>query len=66
MNRAAEVLLAAQDLDWGPLQLRGQFEDRATYRAYWMLLKRARAHGMELSPEVHARFFPGESEAHGR
>lgn len=54
---AAEILAAAQDADWGPIQHRGRLHDRASYRYYWELLQRARLTGMALSAEATQRFF---------
>ncbi len=54
---AGEILLAAQEADWGPIQHAGKLHDRASYRYYWELLKRARATGMELAETVSQRFF---------
>jgi citrate lyase subunit beta / citryl-CoA lyase len=55
---AGEILAAAQDVDWGPIQHHGTLHDRASYRYYWELLQRARATGMSLSDEAARRFFP--------
>jgi citrate lyase subunit beta / citryl-CoA lyase len=55
---AAEILLAAQDADWGPIQREGQLHDRASYRYYWELLQRARSTGMTLTEPALSRFFP--------
>jgi citrate lyase subunit beta/citryl-CoA lyase len=54
---AAEILLAAQDADWGPIQREGRLHDRASYRYYWELLQRAQSTGMELSADARSRFF---------
>ncbi len=54
---ASEVIAAAQDALWGPIQLHGRLHDRASYRYYWNLLKRAHATGCELPGDVHQRFF---------
>ncbi|MBL8459930.1 MAG: CoA ester lyase [Zoogloea sp.] len=54
---ASAILLAAQDAGWGPIQHAGKLHDRASYRYYWELLKRARATGMTLPAESAARFF---------
>lgn len=45
---ACQILVAAQDKHWGPIQHAGKLHDRASYRYYWELLKRARATGMEI------------------
>lgn len=57
VDTAAEILLAAQNNDWGPIQHAGRLHDRASYRYYWELLMRARATGMTLPTEAFSRFF---------
>lgn len=54
---ASDILLTAQDAGWGPIQHAGKLHDRASYRYYWELLKRARATGMTLPAESAVRFF---------
>lgn len=54
---AADILAAAQDADWGPIQQAGKLHDRASYRYYWELLQRASATGMELPAAALQRFF---------
>lgn len=57
VEAAAEILLAAQDTGWGPIQHRGKLHDRASYRYYWELLARAHATGMNLPDAASAHFF---------
>ncbi|WP_341645120.1 HpcH/HpaI aldolase/citrate lyase family protein [Thauera sp. SDU_THAU2] len=57
VEEAAQILIAAQDADWGPIQHGGRLHDRASYRYYWELLQRARNTGMELPGEARQRFF---------
>ncbi|HET7774947.1 MAG TPA: aldolase/citrate lyase family protein [Azospira sp.] len=57
VEEATEILLAAQDKDWGPIQHAGRLHDRASYRYYWELLQRAQATGMDLPPPACQRFF---------
>ena len=57
VETAAEILAAAQDADWGPIQHAGKLHDRASYRYYWELIKRSRATGMEISTALCQRFF---------
>lgn len=52
-----EILLAAQDADWGPIQHQGDLHDRATYRYFWELVQRARVSGMDVGEEAEKRFF---------
>jgi citrate lyase subunit beta/citryl-CoA lyase len=54
---AGEILLAAQDAGWGPIQYQGELHDRATYRYHWGVLQRARKTGMALAERVEDRFF---------
>jgi citrate lyase subunit beta/citryl-CoA lyase len=57
LEYANEVISAAQDASWGPIQSGGRLHDRASYRYYWNLLKRAQATGCELSSSARERFF---------
>lgn len=54
---ATEILVAAQDTDWGPIAHDGRLHDRASYRYYWELLARAKATGMTLPANAAERFF---------
>ena len=54
---AIAIVCAAQDAHWGPIQHAGKLHDRASYRYYWELLKRARATGMAIPAEITQRFF---------
>ncbi|AZW29354.1 HpcH/HpaI aldolase/citrate lyase family protein [Bordetella bronchiseptica GA96-01] len=54
---AANILLAAQDKDWGPIQYEGELHDRATYRYFWEVLQKARVTGMALPAQAQQRFF---------
>ena len=54
---AAAVLLAAQAVDWGPIQYKGELYDRASYRYYWITLQRARASGVPISAGAESAFF---------
>jgi len=56
--RAAEILLAAQAADWGPVSHNGEMHDRASYRYFWDVLKRARATGAEVTASAEKAFFP--------
>ncbi|MBS1189298.1 MAG: CoA ester lyase [Rhodocyclaceae bacterium] len=57
VEAAADILIAAQDKDWGPIQHEGKLHDRASYRYYWELLERAQVTGMGIAAEAKARFF---------
>jgi citrate lyase subunit beta/citryl-CoA lyase len=41
INEAITILGAAQQQQWGPIQVNGRLHDRASYRHYWLLLKKA-------------------------
>jgi citrate lyase subunit beta/citryl-CoA lyase len=57
VQAAAEILIAAQDKDWGPIQHDGKLHDRASYRYYWELLERAQVTGMDIPNEAKSHFF---------
>ena len=57
VQAAAEILIAAQDKDWGPIQHEGKLHDRASYRYYWELLDRAHITGMGIPTTAQQRFF---------
>lgn len=57
VEEATEILAAAQDVAWGPIQHGGRLHDRASYRYYWELLQRARQTGMALPEAALGRFF---------
>lgn len=54
---AANILLKAQQTDWGPIQYEGELHDRATYRYFWALLQRAKQSGIELPADADKAFF---------
>ena len=54
---ASEILIAAQEAHWGPIQHAGKLHDRASYRYYWELLCRARSTGMTVPATAESRFF---------
>ena len=57
IQRASEILVAAQDAAWGPIKHEGKLHDRASYRFYWELLQRAQSTGMTLPDATRIRFF---------
>jgi citrate lyase subunit beta/citryl-CoA lyase len=57
LEAAQNILLAAQDAEWGPIQYDGELHDRATYRYFWELVQRAHFSGAKLLDEVTKRFF---------
>ncbi len=54
---ASNILLAAQAADWGPIQYEGELHDRATYRYFWDVLRKARLTGVELPAAAVTAFF---------
>lgn len=54
---SANILLAAQAADWGPIQYDGELHDRATYRYFWEVLQKAKITGVEIPAEARAAFF---------
>ncbi len=59
---AERILLAASDAGWGPIRdtdatQASRLHDRASYRYYWDVLRRARAAGVPLSAPITTRFF---------
>ena len=63
---AAEILLAAQAAQWGPTRHGDTLHDRASYRYYWSVLRRARATGRGVPAEAAPLFGPGTADAAGR
>ncbi|QDD65300.1 CoA ester lyase [Herbaspirillum seropedicae] len=58
---AAQILLKAHAVQWGPIQHLGNLHDRASYRYYWSILQRAHATGVTLPPETAVWFAPGDT-----
>ena len=54
---ATAILCHAQDAAWGPIQQAGRLHDRASYRYYWEVLRRAHVTGMHLPALATQRFF---------
>jgi citrate lyase subunit beta / citryl-CoA lyase len=57
ISDAARILLAAQAAQWGPISDQGLLHDRASYRYYWELLKRAQASGQAIPAQASQAFF---------
>ena len=53
---AAEILLAAQANNWGPIRHNDTLHDRASYRYYWSVLRRAHAAARVLPASVRDFF----------
>ena len=56
IEQAAEILQAAAQADWAPIQWGGQLHDRASFRFYWSVLERAHATGQAM-PEQALVYF---------
>ncbi len=54
---AAAILLSASRAAWGPIRHDGRLHDRASYRYYWEVLRRAQAAGAALPHEAARTFF---------
>lgn len=54
---AANILLAAQQVGWGPIQYAGELHDRATYRYFWEILQKAKLSNVPIAAEALAAFF---------
>ncbi len=54
---ACGVLLAGHDAAWGPIRFQDELHDRASFRYFWQLLKRARAAGAQVTKSAEIRFF---------
>lgn len=48
VQQASDILVAAQERQWGPIQHDGTLHDRASYRYYWTILQRAKSSGLPL------------------
>lgn len=57
VSDAANILLAAQRVDWGPIQYAGELHDRATYRYFWEILQKAKLTGVAISIDADNAFF---------
>lgn len=57
VEKAGEILLAAQRAAWGPIRHGAELFDRASYRILWNTLERAERAGITLPSGVKAAFF---------
>jgi citrate lyase subunit beta/citryl-CoA lyase len=57
VEQGVEILAAAQDANWGPIQHAGELHDRATYRYFWELVQKAKVTGVALPAAALERFF---------
>ena len=54
---AANILLAAQQAEWGPIQYAGELHDRATYRYFWEILQKAKLTNVAMPEDAVNAFF---------
>jgi len=54
---AADILIAAQQANWGPIQHKGELHDRATYRYYWEILEKAKISAVNIPASAAQAFF---------
>lgn len=54
VEASVQILHAAREAGWGPIQHEGKLHDRASYRYYWTVLQRAKAGNFPLSEQAQA------------
>jgi citrate lyase subunit beta/citryl-CoA lyase len=54
VTKAVEIILAALGAAWAPIRHNDRLHDRASFRYYWSVLKRAKRAGMELPANIFA------------
>ncbi len=57
IEKGCQILLNAQEANWGPIQFEGELHDRATYRYYWELVQTAHISGQKLPEAAQKAFF---------
>ena len=57
VTRGTQVLLKAQEANWGPIQYESELHDRATYRGFWTLVQQARFSGIKLDPSAEKLWY---------
>ena len=66
IERASEIILAAQAAQWAPISHAGQLHDRASYRFFWQVIERAHQTGRALPAAVRLFFAaPGPAAVFG-
>lgn len=60
VREAGDILLAAQRASWGPVRHDERLHDRASYRYWWQVLRRAHHTGMRLPDDIRSAFFDDE------
>ncbi len=61
ITTAAQILLAAQAAQWGPTRYEDTLHDRASYRYYWSVLRRAKAAAQALPESAQTLFAERDS-----
>jgi citrate lyase subunit beta/citryl-CoA lyase len=56
VERAAAIILQAQEADWAPISFDKQLHDRASYRFFWNVLEKAHSTGRVLPNEIQRLF----------
>lgn len=56
IEKASEIVLAAQSAQWAPISHQGYLHDRASYRYFWNVLERAHQTGCALPANAQAFF----------
>ena len=56
IERASDIILAAQAAQWAPISHAGQLHDRASYRFFWQVIERAHQTGRALPAAVRLFF----------
>lgn len=56
IHEASQIIAEARNAQWGPIQHNGKLHDRASYRYYWTVLKRAKLNGLTIPEAVAALF----------
>ncbi len=64
LDSATQILLAAQAAHWGPIRHGDTLHDRASFRYFWAVLRRARTAGAAM-PAAAAIFFDAAQDAAG-
>ncbi len=56
VDMAGKILLEAQAKNWGPIEFENTLHDRASYRYYWQLLKRAETFSSDVKSKYPTLF----------
>ena len=62
VDEAIEILLAAQAAHWAPISHRDTLHDRASYRYFWQVVRRARRTGQPLPAQAVQALFGAPAE----